>query len=503
MVQILLFSALVVAQALLVGFSPLGGYWEFYATCVASDALLGWAFLKNQALRKASDQARFQQANEAMRWVFDLTLAHQDQWRSMVKEMARMDPEDLTAVEGVREVLASLDAKDKPLDLAQESAGLTLESMLDSTQAMILLSQSLTHDLDIVFTFFLQTLRRLQDTQTAFRLNHFRLREAVDFMGQMGIKTNQYSEQIVLEVLEEFGQITQFSEGIGTEVMGRVRRLMDATNPESLEAIRRGSTSIHLTMDKFFVNLEKANSLSRKALDENLAQVLRVEEMAQAIGAFSENIRMISLNLNIQAARLTQLGGSSGKGFQVLATKLSEFSVKAGELADQQRDSIATASAVMNRAGQAEMEQLAALMNEIPRIKAELDPFGAIVNQAYSEFEAVGAVMGKLSTSISDRLKGVIGKFQFQDLVRQEQLHIQGMFEHVRDRAEPAAGSPKAADEDLRVHSWNELLHTFECLATTENERFVIREFRRMHPFLAEEDGECLDDTTAGSVSLF
>jgi len=501
MIPTLAFVALVVFQVLFASLSPVEGRWEISLVSAVTDCLLLGAFWRISAVRKAAEQARYRQANEVMQWVFDLTRTQQDRWKSMVVGLESMTAEDLAAVEGVQEVLELPPADDLP-DPKKEP-GRSVESMMDSTQAMILMNQNLTLNFDKVFESFLHTYQRLQVNQVDFRLNHFRLSESVEFMGQMGIQTNQYSERIVLEVLDSFREITEFSKDIGTDVMGRVRDLMDAHNPESLEAIRRGSAEIHDTMDHFFVDLGKATAFSQTAVTENLTQMHKVQEMAQAIGEFSESIRMISLNLNIQAARITQEGGTSAssKGFQVLATKLSEFSVRAGELARQQHDTIALASEVMARSGRAQMDQLSALTNEIPKIKAELDPFESVVRQAYSQFEKVVGTMDHLSSSISERLKGVIGKFQFQDLVRQEQLHIQAMFQHVRDRAEPAIGQSKTNDETLKLRAWNDLLHTFECLATTENERIVIREFRKSHPFLADE-GECTDEP-AGSVRLF
>ena len=493
---------LVIFQGLFIAHSLVREHWEIYLACVAGDAVLGAAFLRASWLRRSAQQSRFQQVNEALHWVLEMTSHQQKQWQSTIEALGGMDQEDPISGKKIRDLLVGLSNVKLVPTAKLEKKDSTVETMIDSIQTMVLQHNSLTMDIDTVLRFYRANNERLTAVQSEHHLNHFRLKEAVLFLEMMGTRSNQYSEQLILEVLESFRAITNYSEGISNDVLKRLHELMDARNVDSLDNINQGSHRIQQTMDTFFRDLERANLYSEKAVAENLAQMARVQSMAASIGEFSESIRMIALNLNIEAARVRSGGASSGKGFQVLATKLSEFAVRAQELAQQQHDTIATASSVMTESGKVQVGQLAGLMTEIPKIKGQLDPFEAIIHRTYAQFASVEETMRQLSESISERLKLVVGKFQFQDLVRQEQEHIHALLAYVRDRAEEGAGGFLPLDPVKKMKAWNELLHTFETLASTSNEHAVVQEYRQKNPALSKKEGSS-EILKAGSVSLF
>ncbi len=486
------FLLLVVFQALFLLFSSYGTFWFIDALCLIIDGILWVAVRKAFDAEKVAQRAQIERADEALRAIVELTQSQQRQWSSTLKGLEQLEPEDLAA-QGLRRLTAAEDF----------GKGHSIVSIANSVQKMILLSHDLATNLESVMEFYHETYLRLRRLQAEYRLNHFRLKETVGFLTDMGCQTNKYSESLILEVLESFREIASFSDGISNDVLGRIRTLMDSKNPESLEAISRGSAQIKNTMDGFFVDLGKANTYSEKAIHENLTQMARVQEMAVAIGEFSESIRMISLNLNIEAARgKNQAGGAtSGKTFQVLAAKLSEFAVKAGELAKQQHTTIETASTVMAKTGRAQMAQLGLLMDEIPKIKNQLNPFDAIIRQSYAHFESVVATMEQLSSSINEKLKAVIGKFQFQDLVRQEQEHTVLMLKNLWQYANQINDSGAQLSDAVKSKALDELLTAFETMASTENEHAVLREFRNK---TAPSSGDRkVGAPTAGSVSLF
>jgi methyl-accepting chemotaxis protein len=319
----------------------------------------------------------------------------------------------------------------------------------------------------------------------------------------MGKATNDYSESLILEILETFQSITHLSQGISTEVMISIRRLMTMDNSESLGTISRESAAIGTTMDRFLDELSSTVEFSRRSMIDNIAQMQRVKVMAETIADFSESIRMISLNLNIEAARSGQSGTvGGGRGIQVLAINLSEFAKKAQELAGQQREIIDTASKVVETSGSSQMDQLNGLSTKIPAIKARLAPFTGIVKATYDQFQGVAERMEVLSVAIDEQLKGVIGKFQFQDLVRQQNDHILSVFGHIRDLALSGRCEDECVDEAHRNEALEELIDFFESIATTENELVAIAELRRLYPGLKKAQS-AETDLTAGSVQLF
>jgi len=503
-VSFLTFAALLVSQGFLFFLSPETLHLAILAVCLPLDGLLSALYLRTASQRKQQGLARLKRIQEALEGILELTSVQKKEWLKILDLLGGVEPEESTAAESVHQLRIKLEGmRSQLLPNRRDDSALTVESIIDGLQTVILLNHSLMTDLDTVLQFYHSTYLRLQEVRKENRLNHFRLHESVGFLDKMGKETAGYSERLVLGILDSFREVTQFSQGISTDVLGTVRRLMDSANPNGLDAINQETGAISVTLDQFFTELGKAIAFSQKTVADNLGQMGRVKVMSDAIADFSENIRMLSLNLNIEAARATQhqSGGNSGRGFQVLAVKLSEFAQKAQELAQNQQDIIGAASSIMTSSGTTQMSQLGTLMEQIPLIKQRLDPFKAIVNSTYTQFEAVVTSMEHLSQAIDSRLKAVIGKLQFQDLVRQEQEHLLAMFAHVRDLAEQVSAVDSSLAPEQKREALNDLLLYFEALATTENELVVIKEFRKSHPELTKRTEE--SNATAGSVSLF
>ena len=501
--QALSLTSLVLSQAVAIWASPWAYIrWEVYLACVSIDVVLLGAFLYAEfAKRRAEAQRRQLLAAEFQR-LLELTSALERRRKGLIEAIegvAKGDPTWDAEVQDLLKVLSTPDVRDR---FTVNSTGQpTAETLVESIDHLGGWSQALMKDLDTLFTFYHRTHLRLTGIQSEYRLNHYRLGQTVDFLKGMGARTSAYSEKLFLEILEAFRQITQFSQDIGTDVMGRIRGLHDPASPESLEAIRQGSASIRATIEGLFGELGKADSASKKAVADNLIQMDRVQEISSAIAEFSESIRMISLNLNIEASRITRQGaGEAGRGFKVLATKLSEFATRAGDLAGQQHLIIESASSVLQKSGVAQRGHFAALLGEVPKVKQQLIPFETIVRRADLEFEAVDVAMERLAGSITESIKLVVGKFQFQDLVRQEQEHILLLFTHVRDVANATDDRGAPLDGAAKLQALKALLGTFEGMVTTANEHAVLRDFRKAAGLEVVEDPEAL---IAGTVRLF
>jgi hypothetical protein len=461
------------------------------------DVALVTAYLRLTLRRERNTQGRFRHINEVLSQILSQAHSQKGTWKTLVADLSTLSSEDHEVQRVVDSLVEGLQSTDGASAIPQ-----TLESIIDSLQTMILLNDSLLTELDAVFRFYNQAYVKSRDAEAANELHYFRLDESVEFLAEMGRENNKYSESTIIQVLDSFREITQLSKGISTDVIMAIHLLMDVDNTESLQAINRESQSISQTMEQFFHDLGDVINLSRKSMVENIAQMDRVNVMAETIADFSETIRMISLNLNIEAARATSGGSSAaGRGFQVLAVKLSEFALKAQSLAEQQREVIKTASGVIAASGQTQTVQLNALLEKIPGIQSKLVPFAGIVKNTYDQFEHVVDSMERLSVSIDGKLTGVIGKFQFQDLVRQQQSHILVMFGHIRDLALEGVCTDDCITVEQKNEALSDLLKYYESIATTENEHAAIQAYRQTHPELG--GGSKKTKMTAGSVEMF
>jgi methyl-accepting chemotaxis protein len=321
-----------------------------------------------------------------------------------------------------------------------------------------------------------------------------RLEEAIKIQGSIIDATNKYSEDRMRSILVGFKDLATYSSDIGNGLSRTMLGIMDERQSTSLSSIGIETQAIVHELDLFFKDITRLKNLSDEILQTNARQLENIKRMAEGIGEFSETIRLISLNVNIEAARVVSHGGGrgdSGKGFQVLAKNLSEFATRAQELAQDEGNTIDLAIESMKRIEVDFSRHLDELIKRVPGIKLKLDPFTGIVSSSIQNLREMVGVLDGLSKSVDDRLKAIIGQLQFQDLSRQELEHIHTFLEeavYLKTGNEP---KPQNGLEEKK-----KIAIAYSQIATTINERKIIRKYAEDSGIEAE-----IHETLAGSIA--
>lgn len=317
--------------------------------------------------------------------------------------------------------------------------------------------------------------------------------EAGQLVGRSLVASQEFVQGEVAQILAAF-------EGLGARTLetkasvGRIlEALRDPDSAQSLGAVVIESQTIAGILKDFFVHTDRLHEKTRSFLAANTLELGRIKDMASAIEEFFENIRMISLNLSIEASRVG--GSAGGRAFQVLAQKLREFSGRAQELANQQRAVVQGAEATLLNSESDLTQGLRTIEAQILPIEARIDALPTIISGAHTRFDDILGTLDTLATSVQVVLKERLGHLQFQDLTRQEHEHLEALLAGLT----PAVVSSPAVLREVRLA----LAREYNRLATTSNERRVLLEWLDHHGLprdLVEVKG---DDHEAGKVMLF
>ncbi len=338
----------------------------------------------------------------------------------------------------------------------------------------------------------------------------FFLEESIGILDRMSDESNVYATGKMQAILAAFHDLSSYSADIGRDVSGILRDIMDTSRPTSLGAISRESGLISSDLDLFFGDLDSLRGFSDTIVSANAKQLANIRRMAEGIEDFSETIRLISMNVSIEAARLNSSGvgtgvKQAGRGFQVLAKNLSDFAFKAQDLAREERRTIDEAENALMGVNADFVRHLDELISRVPRIKRRLDPFEGIINHSFDNLGGVVKALGSLAEAVDARLKAVIGQMQFQDLSRQEVEHIidflrSGFSLHGRELR--AMTSKEGLSPQRLLELRQGLATEYRRLSTTLNEQRVIDAYRAEHGMAVDEgsDNRGLAD---GSIELF
>lgn len=342
-------------------------------------------------------------------------------------------------------------------------------------------------------------LRLARERLGQLELVSFRFTEAVEFSTLSLTNSEAFVRDQVQDVISGFRDLGKITKQIEVEISKTFERLLDPNTPQTLGALVSDAQLIDGELKDFFSGLGRLQERNRGYTKANAKELERISEMAATIEEFFENIRMISLNLSIEAARAGT--GSIGKALQVLAQKLREFSDRAQEISVQQKS-------VVDGARKAEMHLEAemsggfsAIMKRIPSLQEKLDAFPKVISVSHSQLDELGHEIAELSETIRSVLEKKIGTLQFQDLTRQENEHLIELLSALnRTDLKDSAGSPPPAS---RENELLEIAKDFNDRATTSNERKVLLEWLDRHGLPHDRFPVKGSEREAGSIELF
>jgi len=323
-----------------------------------------------------------------------------------------------------------------------------------------------------------------------------RFAEASGFAARALDESQGFLQAEVRALLTAFENLANLSLGVQQGVSHTFASLLDASTEGSLQGVVVESQTIAGSLKDFFQQLDRLHGEVRGYLTSNGKELARIREMAHSIEEFFESIRMISLNLSIEASRIG--AGSGGKALQVLAQRLRDFSNRAQEISGEQKAVVATAGEVLTRSEADLNRHFSEVEARIPPLQRRLDTFPEIIAGAHGKFDEVLFSLTQLTAAVEGMLRDKLGQLQFPDLTRQEHEHLAQVLEVL---SRPATGPHPSADT-IREERLA-LARAYNDRATTANERRVLLAWMEQHGLGADEIAVKGSDREAGSVVLF
>lgn len=308
--------------------------------------------------------------------------------------------------------------------------------------------------------------------------------------------SQQFTEGEVHELLSAFQHLGTETMEVRDRASGTFSALLDPASATSLTGIVTESREIAGVLRSFFASLDHLHEDTRKVLQAHSAEMAKVDEMAQTIAEFFENIRMISLNLSIEASRVGSSTG--GKALQVLAQRLREFSNQAQEISAQQQATVAGATHTVKESEDRLHREFSTFEGRILPLQSRLDAFPEIIARAHDSFDKILETLSRLAGSVQSVLTERLGHLQFQDLTRQEHEHLVALFHSLNERGRPGP-FPAEWERQEKLH----LAQDFSRRTTTNNERELLIHWSTTHGLPLDQIDIQGDDREAGSVVLF
>jgi len=288
---------------------------------------------------------------------------------------------------------------------------------------------------------------------------------------------NEFSQGLVVDIIHNFDLISKSSHKLTENIEQSLSDLEDESVENSLAYIVRKTKDLVKDFDSFNSNMDNFKDFSGNFISTTTEKLKNIQTLALSIEGIADTIKVLSLNVRIEAANI----GSEGKGFRVLANELNAFTEKtmsfAHDVKNNINDAIITTQDLQNDYSK-NLENIYFYMNNIKR---SVETFESIMKIVMDNNRNIINQLKSFSDGIDKGIKNTVGKLQYYDITSQEVEHL-GIFlkKILMDLFDENNLNYKFINnlsEDEMKKIKTEILKIINSTITTDNERKVLSKY--------------------------
>ena len=302
------------------------------------------------------------------------------------------------------------------------------------------------------------------------------LKHSIELISRLSKESNDYQYNILNGVFKQFSNIWESSEQIINEAKLTALELVNENKSDSLGFIKRQSSDVFDKFSSIRSTVAKLVEVSQEFTSATSKNLKSIQETSRQIAELSEKVKLITVNIRIEAARLV----GQKHGFKVLGTEISEFADSTSAFANDSHDKVVSSIVETDKITDEFEVNLTQMEHEFSELERILFPFNSILQNTMHRFESIISDLQSLSEQIHDKVKSSIGSLQIHDIRNQESEHLVG---YMKELFETISNETKEADMALffspidETEITNNIVKNYRKFATTENERKVIESF--------------------------
>lgn len=330
-------------------------------------------------------------------------------------------------------------------------------------------------------------------TEASDKFHFFKL--SIPLMEELTRGTQQFEEETLKKVFAQFEEIWNESETLIKESELSMESIFDTNRDTNLGYILASSKEINRDFNSFIPVLESMNQLTEKFVNISHESFQTISRTTKEIEDLAEQVKVISINVRIEAARIQDSGG-----FKVLGSDITKFADKTSEFAQSTNDKINNTITTIDEMKSDLEQRLHEVAHLAKNMSQKINPFESILEQSAISLKDVITKLNRVSGELNRNIKNSLANLQFQDVTRQETEHIIDFLRHIESIVQFAKmfdySIPKEKDLEIK----RDILTTLDKLSTTGNEAKRIQEFSERWGVVYKkddtEDFNSIDDGT-------
>lgn len=344
---------------------------------------------------------------------------------------------------------------------------------------------------------FMRDEKLIEQTNTTMAEIIYYLSSIVPILSDFSSTSNEISKQIIITLIQKFEVISNFSNKITGDIQITMTDLMSEERNDSLAFVVKRTKEVIEEFETFFGDMRELKTISNEFVDKSVEKLKGIADIAASIEDIAETIKVISLNVSVEAANT----GNVAKGFQVLARDLREFALKTTRFAQDVKSRVKDAMQTTETLKVDYVKRMEEVYDYVVGIKDSLESFGTIINESFIKITGVIETLRSFSGKIEDGIKDVIGQLQYYDIRSQEVEHIGIFIENILLKFSSNMDAMKIEtilSEEHKKEIRKNILESIEAFITTSSERKILEKYEKLYEIrvstLSYMEGEKEDD---------
>ncbi len=260
-----------------------------------------------------------------------------------------------------------------------------------------------------------------------------RLQTYLQLLGDQLNHVQQETEQAALEIVAELRQLHKAAQLQITQIQQLAASMehMSQHNTQQARSIRETGQQMNDFVDQYQVRVEESlQRISRMA-----AEVGQLEPLVDDMADIARRTNLLALNAAIEAARL----GEEGKGFAVVADAVRQLAMQASSLADRMGRQIQTVCERIQEESEYIKDQLQVELDQLSQMRTANTMLNERLHQIVQVTSDTVAQVRQLNDErLSRSLADLLGRIQFQDVLRQKIELVKAALKRLSDFLEAA-----------------------------------------------------------------
>ncbi len=301
---------------------------------------------------------------------------------------------------------------------------------------------------------------------------------SLPIISDMSRDSVDYAQQQMNIITDTIENILTFTDNITNDINLAMGSMVDMNSDENLAFVKEKNKNIIKSFEKYQINMKSLRSYTEDFSKKVFVSFEEINNIVDEVNDLAETIKIISLNLNIEAAKQ----GNSNSSFSVLAENLTSLSNQIMEFSSKAKNQVEEITISLEDSNEEYIKKFENNFKQVLEMNEEMENLSPLIDKSFNKTQEIINHMKNFSEDIQDKIRNIVGKLQFHDLTFQELEHFAHFYKKLYGfiavfDVESDDRVKKLLSEEEKNEIKKNIVEALKEITTTANEQSILERY--------------------------